>query len=158
MGTGAAAFVLLLFLLWSPWENVARASSEVCKRSGIRRDCDGYDAPASKDRVCWMRNTGLEWYTGTLDSKRCSIFSVKSTSRDVSTFCPGYVGMNMSLWCDFINVSSVIYKDGAPLSEGPTVTFNGLRKEDEGLYQCRIRGSLELIDEFNMTVRSKTHK
>lgn len=156
MGTSIASFVLLLFLLRSPWENAARASSEVCQR----RDCDRYDVPAGKDRVCLMHNlmhsgsTGLEWYTGTLESEKCSI-SGRTRSRDVSKFCPGYVGMNMSLWCDFINISSVIYKDGVPLSEGPTVTFNGLRKEDEGLYQCRRRDSGELIDEFNMTVQSK---
>lgn len=139
---------------------LAMESTDVCQR----RDCNLYDAPAGKDRVCWMHNTtrsgstGLEWYTGTLESERCRSYA-KSTSRDVSKFCPGYVGMNMSLWCDFINVNvaSVIYKDGVPLSEGPTVTFNGLRKEDEGLYQCKRCGSQELIDEFNMTVQSKTH-
>ena len=149
--------VLVAFVVVALRALAMESSSDVCQR----RDCDLYDAPSSKDRVCWMHNatrsgnTELEWYTGTLESERCRSSAIR-TSRDVSKFCPGYVGMNMSLWCDFINVASVIYKDGVPLSEGPTVTFDGLRKEDEGLYQCRRRGSLELIAEFNMTVRSKT--
>ena len=131
------------------------SSSDVCQR----RDCDRYDVPSSKDRVCRMYNTsdyiGLEWYTGTLDSARCTVFG-RSTSRDISRFCPGHVGMNMSLWCDFVHFTSVIYKDGVPFTNEPTVTFNRLQKEDEGLYQCRRHGSLELIAEFNMTVQSKT--
>ena len=158
MATGVATVILLLFLLWSPWDSVAGAP-EVCQKE----DCYTYDSPASKDRVCRMHNMGLfgntvanqlEWYTGTLDSPRCTR---DSRSRNfLELYCPGYVGMHMSLLCEFTNVTSVIYKDGMPLSDGPTVTFNQLQKENEGLYQCRRRGSLQVIAEFNMTVQSKT--
>ena len=156
MGTGVASFVLFLLLLIL-WES-ARAS-EVCRR---RIDCGIYDAPSSKDRVCKIYNTTsgsivLEWYTGTLNSSRCTASAAKLISRDFSKFCPGYVGMSMSLWCDFVNVTSVIYKNGVPLTSESTVTFNRLQKEDEGLYQCKRHGSLELIAEFNMTVQSKIH-
>lgn len=65
--------------------------------------------------------------------------------------------MNMNLTCVVTNASqTVIYKDGMPFSDGPTATFfNGLQAEDEGLYQCRRRGSPDMIYEFNMTVQSK---
>ena len=148
------AFVFVL-ALWSVGE--IASESEVCQTT--RGDCGLYDAPSSKDRVCRMHGTlgdySLEWYTGTLDSPRCT--NSRTTSRDFLFYCPGYVGMNMSLWCDFVDVTSVIYKDGVPLTGEPTVTFNRLQKEHEGLYQCRRNDSLELIEEFNMTVQSKTH-
>lgn len=158
MGTGVASFVLLLFLLPSRWENAARASED-CQRFGQRKDCDQYDAPTAKERVCRIHSTPsgseLEWYTGTLDGELERCMGILR-ARDVSKFCPGYVGMSMSLLCDFANVTAVLYKDGEPLTEEANVTFSGLQKEDEGLYQCRQRGSLDLIAEFNMTVQSKT--
>jgi hypothetical protein len=150
MGSGVAHIVLVLFLILRiPWENDAR-SSEVCQKSGRRSDCDRYDSPAGKDRVCMVSDEGLvDWYT---DAKVCR--HDISVSRDLSDFCPGYVGMNMSLGCN-VN-TSVIYKDGMLVSDEPAVTFNGLQAENEGLYQCRRRGSLEVIHEFNMTVQSKS--
>ena len=151
MGSGVASLIVFLFLLRIPWKNAAR-TPQVCPKQGLRWDCDRYESPAGKNRVCLVHGTGqVEWYTGT-DSIGCN--RDRLTSRDFSSFCPGYVGMNMSLNCVVANAS--IYKDGVPLSDEPTVTFfNGLRAEDEGLYQCRRRGSLEVIHKFNMTVQSK---
>ena len=127
----------------------------VCKRN----DCDLYDVPSAKDRVCRMNDrfgyVELEWHTGTIDEQTC-LLSVGHTSQDILKFCPGYVGMNMSLWCDFAHVTSVIYKDGLPLTGDSTVTFDRLQKEDKGLYQCRKYDTSEVIGEFNMTVQSES--
>ena len=144
MEKGLAAIIVISLNLLN-----ASGSERHCQSS----DCDRYDVPPSKNRVCTMPayqdSTGVEWSVGTQGS--CP----RSLSSDVKDFCPGYVGMNMSLVCGFSNVTSVIFKDGRPLSGGATVTFNYLRKEDEGLYQCWRNDSGGLLGEFNMTVRSK---
>ena len=143
-----ATFVVLAL------QSLQASGSDVCKRN----DCDLYDVPSAKDRVCRMNDrfgyVELEWYTGTLDEQTCLRLGM-GISQDISDFCPGYVGMNMSLWCDFVNVTSVIYKNGMPLTGDSTVTFDRLQKEDEGLYQCRQYDSSEVIGEFNMTVQSE---
>ena len=127
-----------------------------------RSKCDLYNYPSSKDRVCRWRydsddcTAAVQWYTGTLPGgERCDELGPPTTWKDCLSFCPGYVGMRMSLWCDFNgNGTSLIYKDGRQLTGNATVTFNRLKKENEGVYQCRsINGSL--IGEFNMTVQSK---
>ena len=148
METGLAAVIVILLGLLS-----VSNSRFVCQRG----DCDRYDVPPGNDRVCRVPayadvSTKVEWYAGTLDSgHRCPNY----LAYDIKDFCPGYVGMNMNLWCDFANITSVIVKDGIPLTGGATVTFNSLRKEDEGLYQCRRNDSSEVLGEFNMTVRGK---
>lgn len=129
-------------------------SSHLCRK---QRDCNQYDVPSGgRHRVCRTPtfvddSTGVEWYAGTLDSDPvCAGLAHESID-----YCPGYVGMSMSLWCDFDNVSAVISKDGVDLTGNATKTFSSVRKGDEGLYQCRRKDSGELLGEFNMTVRSK---
>ena len=121
-----------------------------------RRDCDLYDMPSSKDRVCKTvssnEETLISWYTGTLDSQRC-LSLVAITSHDLIPFCPGYLGMKMSLWCNFEN-ATVIYKDGVPLNGNSSVTYSSLQKQHEGLYQCRTDG-INVAGEFNLTVEGR---
>ena len=121
-----------------------------------RRDCDLYDVPSSKDRVCKTVSSNEEtliiWYTGTLDSQRC-LPQVAITSQDLIPFCPGYLGMKMGLWCNFEN-ATVIYKDGVPLNGNSSVTYSSLQKQHEGLYQCRT-DSINVAGEFNLTVEGR---
>lgn len=129
-------------------------SSNMCR---TRHGCNQYDVPSGgRHRVCRMHVfddgwTGVEWHAGTLNSNTCPA----TVAHGVIEYCPGYVGMNMTLWCDFGNVSAVISKDGKDLTESATKIVNSVRKEDEGLYQCRRKDSGELLGEFNMTVRSE---
>ena len=144
-----ATVLIITFCLLSVGEGA------VCRRG----DCDLYEVPSGKDRVCRMPadSSIVEWYVGTLESApKCSLGGFSRVLSIWDDFCPGYVGMNMSLWCDSAVVTGpVIFKDGIPLSGNATVTFNYLRKEDEGLYQCRRNDSGEVLGEFNMTVRGK---
>ena len=120
-----------------------------------RRDCDLYDVPSSKDRVCNMSSSSdgeIRWYTGTLDKQRC-LPQVATTSQDLIPFCPGYLGMKMSLWCNFEN-ATVIYKDGVPLNGNSSVTYSSLQKQHEGLYQCRT-DNISVAGEFNLTVEGR---
>ena len=149
--------VAVAFIVISLW-STAKCEPYVCQES----DCNLYDTPSDKNRVCKVSDAfdylELEWYTGTLDDRTCHN-SVTGVSQDVSEVCPGYVGMTMSLWCDFVNVTSVIYKNGMPLTGDSTVTFDRLQKKDEGLYQCRqYYDSGEVIIEFNMTVQGELYE
>ena len=122
------------------------------KYQRIRSACDVVDTPPSIDRVCRLHydsensQVALQWYTGTLNAERCDD---NDNNNGVLPFCPGYVGMRMSLWCDFSDNSTSLYKNGSRIG-GSTVTFYRLQKEDEGAYRCMRNGSL--IGEFNMTV------
>ena len=137
--------------------NVSAGESDPSNVCRTRHDCNKYDAPlGGSHRVCRMHVfvddwTGVEWYAGTLDSDTCP----PDHGHEVIEYCPGYVGMNMTLWCDFGNMSAVISKDGVDLTGSATKIFDSVRKEDEGLYQCRQNDTGELLGEFNMTVRSK---
>ena len=136
--------------------NMSAGESDSSNNMCQRHDCNQYDAPSGgRHRVCRIDDdrTGVEWYAGALnsDTYTCPPYQ----AHDFIEYCPGYVGMNMTLWCDFDNVSAVISKDGVDLTESSTIIFNSVRKEDEGLYQCRRNDSGKLLGEYNMTVHSK---
>ena len=123
-------------------------------------DCDPYDSPASEDRICRLHAirggeaVQLGWRAGALEdqAQRCRNSFYPITIAD---FCPGYVGMRMSLLCDF-EEEVAIYKDGVPLTGGTHVTYSSLQRKHQGLYQCvqLVNGSNEVVGEFNMTVQS----
>ena len=147
--------VAIYFIVVASLSSAVRVQSEY---TCLLNDCERYEVPAKRERVCrqYISLTGaleVEWYTGSLASQICD---GSSTSMEVLTFCPGYVGMTMGLLCDF-DGETVIYKDGAPLTGGSNVTYSSLQRENEGLYQCvqSVNGSNEVVGEFNMTVRSK---
>lgn len=149
----AAAVGLAVFSLM-----VTVRGEGICQRTAQRWDCDRYDSPSSRERVCRLVVDGdgakkVNWYTGTLEERKCWNFRY-NIAQDVIDFCPGYAGMTMSLLCNFSSLS-VIYRDGHPLTGGAAVTFSNLQKEHEGRYECRDARTNETLGEYNMTVRSE---
>ena len=130
------------------------ADTDTCNHPS---DCDHHEVPAKRGRTCRVYEsqkglTGVKVNAGTLDSPASNCQAVEF----LYSVCPGYVGMSMSLWCDF-EEEVAIYKDGVPLTGGTNVTYSSLQREHQGLYQCvqSVNGSNEVVGEFNMTVQSE---
>ena len=117
-------------------------------------DCDYHEVPPKRGRTCRVHESQYEVKVnaGTLDSPASNCQAVEV----LDSVCLGYVGMSMSLWCDF-EEEVAIYKDGVPLTGGTNVTYSSLQREHQGLYQCVqfVNGSNEVVSEFNMTVQSE---